>query len=159
MGEDRTNPVLVRSSTTGLSDSKPSSTPRHRSHHRCFSLSSSTEEQFKSLDDFGFYGAHGHIRKELDYGYHQHYRKERQWLHDSIIEDYLHNGAYADPTYLPVDPWLIITVGCRGAGKRYVIDKLVKEGRLPLLSFVCVDTGTDKCLGWSGPFIARISIV
>lgn len=36
-----------------------------------------------------FFGAYGHLRKKLDYSYHCHYRKERQWLHDSIIEDFL----------------------------------------------------------------------
>jgi len=39
---------------------------------------------------FQSYGVYGYIRQErLDYNYHVHYRKERQWLHDSIIEDYL----------------------------------------------------------------------
>lgn len=113
--------------------------PHRKSYSRCFSISQlSTEEQFKSLDDFKFYGAYGHIRKQLDYSYHQYYRKERQWLHDSIIEEYL-RGANADPNSLPCDPWLILTVGCQGAGKRYVIETLAEENRLPLLSIVCVD--------------------
>lgn len=139
-GNTMVNPVLKRHSTTGH-DGSLLKDGHFKTHIRSFSISHSTETLFKSLDDFGFYGAHGHIRKQLDYSYHQHYRKERQWLHDSIIEDYLHNGAYADPNSLPCDPWLILTVGCQGAGKRYVIDKLVNEGKLPLLSFVCVDTG------------------
>lgn len=141
-GEDMVQSVLVRQRTTGHDDHQSGVHSNSKRHNRCFSVSNSTEELFKSLDDFGFYGAHGHIRKQLDYSYHQHYRKERQWLHDSIIEDYLHNGAYADPNCLPCEPWLILTVGCQGAGKRFLIDKLVNEEKLKLLSFVCIDTGT-----------------
>jgi hypothetical protein len=132
------HPLLLRHKTTGH-DALDGQ--RWKAHPRRFSISHSTEEQFKSSDDFGFYGAYGHIRKQLDYSYHCHYRKERQWLHDSFIEDYLQSGLYADPNCLPIGPWLILTVGCQGAGKRYVIDKLVETNRLPLLSFVCVDTG------------------
>lgn len=128
---------LVRHGTTGH-DFGENGRYQHRRH---FSISHSTEDRCRSLDDEGFYGAYGHIRKKLDYSYHQHYRKERQWLHDSIIEAYLQNGAYADPNCLPHQPWLILTVGCQGAGKRFTIDTLVKSNRLPLLSFVCVDVG------------------
>jgi len=110
-----------------------------RSLRRRFSVERSTEEQHKceEKDKIGFYGEFGNERKKLDYDYHSHYRKERQWLHDSIIEDYLH----PDGDNLPTEPWLIFTVGAQGAGKRHTVDNLMKKERLPLLSFVFVDPG------------------
>lgn len=99
-----------------------------------------------------FYGAYGHIRKQLDYDYHTYYRKERQWLHDSIIEDFLRNGSYNNPHRKPVNPWFILTVGCQGAGKRHVIDQLVEEEKLPLVSFACVDAGELRCFVSQGLF-------
>ena len=110
---------------------------------RRFSVVASTEEHFRSTEDLGFYGAYGHIRKKLDYSYHAHYTKSRQWLHDSIIDAYLQdigsNGGEPDP--LPCSPWLVLTAGVQGAGKRYSIDELIKTNQFPLLSFVWVDTG------------------
>jgi hypothetical protein len=46
----------------------------------------STSETFRN-HEAKFYGAYAEYRKKLDYKYHVHYKKERQWLHDSIIED------------------------------------------------------------------------
>jgi hypothetical protein len=42
-----------------------------------FSVTFSTEHHFRCPDDEPprFYGAYGHIRKQLDYSYHVHYRK------------------------------------------------------------------------------------
>jgi hypothetical protein len=43
-----------------------------------------------------FYGAYGHIRAILDHTYHAYYRKERQWLHDSIIEEIIDRSIHPD---------------------------------------------------------------
>jgi hypothetical protein len=98
-------------------------------------------EQYNNVTTPTFLGPYAHLRKELDYTYHRHYRKERQWLQDSIIEDMLDNvpGDSADLCIAPTEPWVVFTVGPRGAGKKHVLHELVKEGRLPLLSFVYVD--------------------
>jgi len=59
-------------------------------------------------------------------------------LHDSIIEDYLCHEEQAK-NMVPVEPWLIYTCGVKGAGKRYVVQNLMEDGRLPLLSTIIVD--------------------
>ena len=104
-----------------------------------FSVLQSTADNFRSLDDLNFYGPYAHIRKTLDYSYHSHYRKERQWLQDSIIEDLLSSVENTDVCTTPSEPWLIYTVGAPGAGKRYTLLELVRNGKLPLLSYVAVD--------------------
>jgi hypothetical protein len=97
-------------------------------------------EQYNTVATPTFHGPYAHLRKELDYSYHSHYRKERQWLQDSIIEDMLDNvPGDSDLCIAPTEPWVVFTVGPRGAGKKHVLQELVKEGRLPLLSFVHVD--------------------
>lgn len=114
---------------------------KRKLHHR-FSVVRSTEEHFQCPLKGNFVGSYGHLRKKLDYRYHSHYRKERQWLHDSIVEDFVENGFVADQTRLARNPWLIFTVGCQGAGKIYTFDTLFNDGRLPLLSYVHIDPGT-----------------
>ena len=37
------------------------------------------------------------------------------------------------------DFWLVLTVGAQGAGKQHVIEKLIEQGRLPLINPVIVD--------------------
>jgi predicted kinase len=103
-----------------------------------FSVLVSTD-QYNSTEHRVYFGPYSHLRKNLDYSYHTNYRKERQWLQDSIIEDMLDNVTDQELCIHPTDPWLIYTVGAQGAGKKYVVSELVKEGRLPLLSFVSVD--------------------
>jgi len=141
----------------------------------------------KPHDGSLFFGAYGHIRSQLDYTYHSHYKKERQWLHDSIIEDALARAASSCNTecassftstdneagtgigktkssasigsnhssvsstsskgnkvkterkLLKSVPWLILTVGAQGAGKRHTVQQLVQKQRLVLLSFIVVD--------------------
>lgn len=102
----------------------------------------STEVLFSS-DETSFHGAYGHVRKKLDYDYHKHYRKERQWLHDSIIEEILESQEESKETS-PVltHPRLILTVGPQGAGKRYTVEKLVEQKRLLMPSCIVVDIGT-----------------
>lgn len=100
------------------------------------------EDVSKEAEKVEFRGPYAHLRKELDYTYHVHYRKERQWLQDSIVEDILEANMPSDLTMCitPTEPWLLFTVGSRGAGKRHVIRELSNDGRLPLLSFVRVDS-------------------
>lgn len=40
----------------------------------------------------------------------------------------------------PTQPWLIFTVGARGAGKKQVVRGLTEQGRLGLLTYVDVDS-------------------
>ena len=40
----------------------------------------------------------------------------------------------------PTEPWLLYTVGVQGAGKQHCVSNLVQAGRLPLLSYVLVDS-------------------
>ena len=111
---------------------------RRRKRSRRFSILTSTEAHF-ATDETRCYGNYAEIRKRLDYDYHCRYRKERQWLHDGIIEHFLESEA-SDLCWLkPKDPWLILTVGPPGAGKRYSIDHLIRLGRMPLLSYIFVD--------------------
>jgi hypothetical protein len=97
-----------------------------------------TDQQYASSEQ-KFYGAYGQFRKGLDYTYHTHYQKQRQWLHDSILEDLLEGSN--DETFLQETGrgdllssccWLVLTVGVKGAGKRYAVDQLALEGRLVL---------------------------
>jgi hypothetical protein len=103
-----------------------------------FSIIESTEKH-NGVDTKEFCGPYAHLRRELDYTYHTNYRKERQWLQDSIIEDMLDNVTDNDLCIHPTEPWFIYTVGAQGAGKKHTVRELVKQGRLPLLSFVHVD--------------------
>lgn len=40
---------------------------------------------------------------------------------------------------IPAEPWCLYTCGVKGAGKRYLIDRLMEDGRLPLLSTIIID--------------------
>eukprot|EP00934_Nitzschia_sp_Nitz4_P008893 Nitzschia sp. Nitz4//scaffold3_size479765//382355//384413//NITZ4_000162-RA/size479765-augustus-gene-1.622-mRNA-1//-1//CDS//3329550944//8883//frame0 len=105
-----------------------------------FSFSLSTE-QYNFDEKAAFQGPYAHLRKGLDYNYHSRYRKERQWLQDSIIDDILASHLPEDLSQCitPTEPWLIFTIGVRGAGKKHVIRELVNQGKFPLLGFVRVD--------------------
>jgi hypothetical protein len=119
--------------------------------------SNTTIDLAKTSEDQLFFGAYGHLRKKLDYSYHSYYRKERQWLHDSIIEDFLeyqdddmmfdcrNEGKFnTQTTHLhdnSFNPWLILSVGVQGAGKHYTINSLVRYKRLRLNSFVNIAPG------------------
>lgn len=110
---------------------------------RQFSVFRSTEENNKSDDDQAFYGPYAHIRRALDYTYHSNYTKERQFLQDSIIDEFLKDVSIKDVNgnvcTTPTDPWLVFTAGAMGAGKGHTIHELVKKGLFPLLAFVTVD--------------------
>ena len=103
-----------------------------------------TTEEFNKDAELTFYGPYSHIRKQMDYNYHVHYKKERQWLQDSIIEDYLEEDNDEALCKTPTEPWLLYLVGSPGAGKQHTLLQLVQDGRLPLLSFVLVDPDTIR---------------
>jgi len=115
---------------------------KHNTAISRFSCCRSTEENFKCTEDeedCHCFGAYGHLRSTLDYSYHCHYQKQRQWLHDSIIEDILESGIEGSSPTSNVDPWLIFTVGAQGAGKRYVMDHLIQTHRFSLRDHITVD--------------------
>ena len=66
---------------------------------------------------------------------------ERQFVQDSIIEDYLEAVEENESENASSNPsnWLILTVGVKGAGKQHVIRELVDSGHLPLDAYVLVD--------------------
>ena len=131
-----------RSDSTGHFPNRPnlgSSIIRKSVALKRFSALVSTE-QHHATTKREFFGPYAHLRKGLDYTtYHTNYRKERQWLQDSIIEDMLDNADDKNLCITPTEPWLINTIGARGAGKHHVVRYLVEHDLLPLLTFVNVD--------------------
>jgi hypothetical protein len=130
-----------RANNTNANGHRTSTRPslmRKSSNLKRFSIIESTEAH-NGVDTKEFYGPYAHLRRELDYTYHTNYRKERQWLQDSIIEDMLDNVTDNALCIHPTEPWFIYTVGAQGAGKNHTVRELVKQGRLPLVSFVHVD--------------------
>lgn len=118
---------------------------------RRFSVLKSTEQHHVAdADDKTFYGVYGHLRKCLDYNYHVHYTKKRQWFHDAVVADSL----FKDNDWSEVGPntkipttslWLILTVGIHGVYKHSVIHNLIASKKLPLTTFVRIDTGAYDC--------------
>jgi hypothetical protein len=106
-----------------------------------FSCLVSTEDYHAESDRNAIYGPYAHIRKVLLMvsDHYKNYTQQRQWLQDAIIDDFLDNIEDPDLCVTPTEPWLIFTVGARGAGKNHLLHKLVQTGRLPILSFVQVD--------------------
>jgi predicted kinase len=86
-------------------------------------------------------GPYAHLRKMIlsDSDRYKNYTKQRQWLQNAIIEDFLDNIEDPNKCITPSQPWLIFTVGARGAGKIHTMHDLVNKGRLPILTFVHVD--------------------
>lgn len=144
-----------------ISRIKPPPAKVRKCRFRRFSVDLSTECHFSiPVDELPvFVGAFGHIRKQhLDHEqFHTHYRKERQWLHDSIIEDYLENDSVPAVIYdddddehdtnmgvvippFTAQQWLILTVGIQGAGKHFSIRSLREEYTFMLhRAFCCID--------------------
>lgn len=108
-----------------------------------FSLAISTEDLHSVDGDEkeNLNGPYAHLRKMIlsDSDRYKNYTKQRQWLQNAIIEDFLDNIEDPDMCITPSEPWLIFTVGARGAGKIHTIHDLVNTGRLPILSFVQVN--------------------
>ena len=156
----------------GSSVEMDDSCPENKRCYRKFAVGYSTERHFRIAHDEepAFYGAYGNVRKQLDYNYHEHYRKgtfhmrhwiflfgfdtashlssilsktERQFVQDSIIEDYLEAAEEKESNERAASAnqtaWLILTVGAKGAGKHYVIRELVESKHLPLGSHIVVD--------------------
>lgn len=140
--EDTSEPYLPALATIRIP--VPIISMKHNTACSRFSCCRSTEENFKCMEDeedCHCFGAYGHLRARLDYTYHCHYQKQRQWLHDSIIEDILESGIEGSSATSNVDPWLIFTVGAQGAGKRYVMDHLIQTNRFSLRDHITVDAG------------------
>jgi Zeta toxin len=114
---------------------------RRTSALKKFSCLVSTEDYHSESDREAVYGPYAHLRKILlkVSSHYQNYTQQRQWLQDAIIEDFLDNVEDPNLCITPTEPWLIFTVGARGAGKNHILHKLVHNGRLPILSFVQVD--------------------
>lgn len=77
------------------------------------------------------------------------HQSERQFVHDSIIEEYLEAAEDGEIENACGEsfPWLILTVGVKGSGKQHAIRELVEAGHLPLKSFVLVDQDAlRRCL-------------
>lgn len=108
-----------------------------------FSLAISTEDlhSVESNNKENLNGPYAHLRKLIlsKSDRYKNYTKGRQWLQNAIIEDFLDNVEDRSKCVTPTAPWLIFTVGARGAGKLHTIHDLVNTGRLPILSFVQVD--------------------
>jgi predicted kinase len=115
---------------------------QHRDATKQFSALISSEQNHKA-DKAEFFGPFSHIRATLDYTYHSHYTRERQSLQDAIIKDMLDSAVIKDVNgdvcTTPTEPWIVFTAGAMGAGKSYTMNKLVEQGRYPLLAFVLVD--------------------
>jgi len=136
---------IERAETARFSRSLSMRTLRRSSSfsYKRFSLHLSTEDLHcaEGDDRTRVSGPYAHLRKIIlsDSELYKNYSMERQWLQDAIVEDFLDNVEDANMCITPSEPWLIFTVGARGAGKFHTIHDLVNTGRLPILSFVQVD--------------------
>jgi hypothetical protein len=106
-----------------------------------FSIYTSTQDLYGVDEIEHFNGPYAHLRKIIlaDSDQYKHYTKERSWLQNAIVDDFLDNVEDKDMCITPTEPWLIFTVGARGAGKIHSIHDLVQTKRLPILSFVQVN--------------------
>ncbi len=108
-----------------------------------FSLAISTEDLHCVDGDMKekLNGPYAHLRQIIlsDSDRYKNYSRRRQWLQNAIVDDFLDNIEDTNMCITPSEPWLIFTVGARGAGKIHTIHELVNTGRLPILSFVQVD--------------------
>lgn len=105
-----------------------------------YDYSISTEENY-CIDTPIFVGKYAKQRSLLDYTYHKYYSEARQLLHDQLVDLFLHTVVVAGGVVCecPVEPWLVFTAGCMGAGKGHTIEWLYKEDLFPLNAFVRVD--------------------
>jgi len=142
-GDDVPQAGLLRSISARLTEGEQEKKRSKWIRRACFLRFSPviSTEQCNRDDTAPFRGPYAHLRKDLDYTYHARYRKERQWLQDSIIEVIMeaHCPDDFDACVIPKEPWLIFTVGSRGAGKKHVLTQLASDDRMPLLSYVRVD--------------------
>ena len=62
-------------------------------------------------------------------------------MHDRLIDLFLDTIIYDGDTVCecPVEPWLVFTAGCMGAGKGHTIEWLFQQNLFPLNAFVRVD--------------------
>lgn len=107
-----------------------------------YDFSKSTEENHSLKEGtVKFVGKYAEIRELLDYSYHSHYSEDRQLFHDELIEQFLETIVEdGDLTCeKPLEPWLVFTAGCMGAGKGFTMKWLDDLGLFPLKAFVKVD--------------------
>lgn len=139
--KDESNKEYTEEKKEGLEAALAIPRPKH-ARRRTFSVLLSTEENHRASKR-EFFGAYSHIRETLDYEYHVPYTRERQSLQDAIISDMLAMAVIEDKNgnvcTTPTEPWIVFTAGAMGAGKSWTMNKLVEEGRFPLLAFVSVD--------------------
>jgi len=111
--------------------------------HRSFSALLSTEDLHRTNIETGFSGSYASIREGLDYDYHANYQLERQELQDTVIDTLISSSHIVDINGFhcttPTQPWLVFTAGPMGAGKSWVIRRLMERGVFPLMAFVGVD--------------------
>lgn len=112
-----------------------------------YEYSKSTEENYCSPDS-PFVGKYSQVRSRLDYSYHMHYSVERQEMHDKLIDQFLttivHDGERV--CECPLEPWLVFTAGCMGAGKGHTMHWLFEHDLFPLDAFVKVDPDSLRVL-------------
>ena len=113
--------------------------------HKRFSHGISTQDLYGVDNRENFDGPYAHLRRLILAGSDQYknYTKERSWLQNAIVDDFLDNVEDRGMC-IPAEPWLIFTVGARGAGKIHTIHHLVNTRRLQILSFVQVDPDTIR---------------
>jgi hypothetical protein len=106
-----------------------------------FSNSISTQDLYGTDERENFNGPYAHLRKLIlsDSDEYKNFTKERSWMQNAIVDDFLDSVEDKDMCITPTEPWLIFTVGARGAGKIHTIHDLVETKRLPILSFVQVN--------------------
>ena len=105
-----------------------------------YDYTKSTEDNY-CIDAPIFVGKYAKERSLLDYTYHKYYSEQRQLLHDELVDLFLHTIVVSGEVVCecPVEPWLVFTAGCMGAGKGHTIEWLYKEDLFPLNAFVRVD--------------------
>lgn len=119
----------------------------HYSIPMSYDYTKSTEENYKHVGDTppSFTGEFAKERSQIDYSYHKHYNIDRQLLQDHIMEKFLKTTiryVIDDEEIIcdrPIQPWLVFTAGCMGAGKGHTIKWLADKELFPLKAFVQVD--------------------
>ena len=105
-----------------------------------YDYSKSTEDNYEA-NIVSFVGKYSIERSKLDYMYHKYYKESRQLMHDRLIDLFLDTIIYDGDTVCecPIEPWLVFTAGCMGAGKGHTIEWLFQQNLFPLNAFVRVD--------------------
>mmetsp|Transcript_2617 Transcript_2617/g.3571 ORF Transcript_2617/g.3571 Transcript_2617/m.3571 type:complete len:445 (+) Transcript_2617:163-1497(+) len=107
-----------------------------------YDYSKSSEENYSSIDS-DFVGEYKNQREQLDYSYHTRYSEERQYLQDSLINEFpktrVQDRDGITICEKPLENWIVFTAGPMGAGKNHTMKWLNDSGLFPLDAFVNVD--------------------